>query len=97
MLKFPHKIFLLLPLSKCDSICDKLIIRTSINAVICSKINPEFDGVPTTDFLPLSQHTENIIYHRIAFYQLLRFRNWPTILMTAQIHNEQQQVYNPKQ
>jgi hypothetical protein len=27
------------------------IIRTSIKAVICSKINPKFDGIPATDFL----------------------------------------------
>ena len=30
-------------------------IRTSAKFVICSKINPKFDGVPTTDTLPLSQ------------------------------------------
>jgi len=26
--------------------------RTSFKIVICSKISPEFEGVPTTDFLP---------------------------------------------
>jgi len=46
--------------TKYPLIADKL--RTSINAVICFKFIPKFDGVPTTDFLPVYEIRPKYMY-----------------------------------
>jgi len=40
------------------------ILSTSGKLVICSKISPMFDGVPTADFLPLSQKHQKCRYEK---------------------------------
>ena len=41
---------------------DLLSIKSVSKPVICSKISPIFDKVPTTDFLPLSKIFNNFRY-----------------------------------
>jgi hypothetical protein len=52
--------------------------------VISYEIRPKFDRVPTTDILPVSQLTENIVYqtHITVFFMAL----------TAEIHSKKKQV-----